>query len=217
MTQLTLIIGNKNYSSWSLRPWLLMKQWDLDFTEVRIPLYTPVASSEILRYSPAGKVPILHHGLLRVWDSLAICEYLAEQFPDRYGWPQDFQARAIARSISAEMHSGFQALRQNMPMNCRSRFPGKGMTASVQTDIDRVTSIWRDCRQTYGKAGDLLFGELTIADAMFAPVVTRFITYGVSVDPISSAYMEAILALPAMQTWLEAAQVESETISAYEP
>lgn len=215
MTQLTLIIGNKNYSSWSLRPWLAMKQAGLDFNEIRIPLYTPTAPQELLQYSSAGKVPILLDDSLTIWDSLAICEHLAEHYPTTHWWPEDKAARAVARSISAEMHSSFQTLRQNMPMNCRARFPGKGMAPGVTADIDRITAIWRDCRQ-HGTDGEMLFGEFTIADAMFAPVVLRFVTYGVQLDEIGKAYTEAILALPAMQEWLTVAASEPETISAFE-
>lgn len=215
MAQLTLVIGNKNYSSWSLRPWLAMKQFGLDFNEVRIALYTPESPEKIQQFSPSGKVPVLLHDTLTVWDSLAMCEYLAEQFPTLHWWPQDKTARAVARSISAEMHSGFQDLRQNMPMNCRARFPGFGMTPEVQKDIERITAIWRDCRQ-FGSSGSMLFGEFTIADAMFAPVVLRFITYDVKLDQDSRAYAEAILALPAVQEWLKAAETEPETIPGYE-
>lgn len=141
VTQLTLIIGNKNYSSWSLRPWLAMKQSGIEFLEVRIPLDTPTSQQEILKYSPAGKVPILLQGELTIWDSLAICEYIAELFPQANLWTQDIEKRAIARCISAEMHSGFPNLRQHMPMNCRGRLPGKGIQPKVQADINRITTI----------------------------------------------------------------------------
>ena len=214
MTKPTLVIGNKNYSSWSLRPWLAMKQLSLDFDEVRIALYTPESPEKIRQYSPSGKVPVLVHDTLAIWDSLAICEYLAEQFPTLHWWPEDKTARAIARSISAEMHSGFQHLRQNMPMNCRERLPGKGVTPEVQADIERITAIWRECHQRFGSSG-LLFGEFTIADAMFAPVGTRFVTYDVQLDSVSRAYAEKILALPAMQEWMKAAEAEQETIPGF--
>ncbi|KAM3106808.1 glutathione S-transferase family protein [Phormidesmis sp. 146-33] len=219
MMALTLIIGNKNYSSWSLRPWLAMKQFDLSFAEILIPLYSPKSKAKILQHCPDGngKVPILLHQNRTVWDSLAIFEYLSEMFPERSWWPGDPMARAVARSISAEMHSGFLALRQQMPMNCRATLPGKGMTSEVQADIDRVTTIWRNCRETYGGDGSLLFGRFTIADAMFAPVVLRFRTYQVALDAVCQAYVKAVLALPAMQEWLEAAHTEAETIPAFEP
>lgn len=216
MTQLTLVIGSKNYSSWSLRPWLAMKQAGLEFDEIRIALDTPTSLQEIRQYSPAGKVPILLDNGLTIWDSLAICEYLAEHYPTKHWWPEDKAARAVARSISAEMHSSFQALRQNMPMNCRAFLPGKGMAPGVQADIDRITAIWRDCRQNFGTGGEMLFGESTIADAMFAPVVSRFTTYDVQLDPTSRAYAEAIWALPAMQEWVAAAQTKIEVLADFE-
>ncbi len=215
MPDLTLVIGNKNYSSWSLRPWLAMKQFDLEFQEIRIPLYTPEAGSQLSQYSPSRKVPVLLHGNQQIWDSLAICEYLAEEFPDFNWWPKDKNARTIARCISAEMHSGFQNLRQNMPMNCRAKLPGKGMALGVQKDIDRITTIWRDCRDQFGSGGDMLFGQFTIADAMFAPVVLRFVTYDVQLDHISKNYVEAILAIPALQEWITAGKAEQEVIPAY--
>lgn len=214
MTNLTLIIGNKNYSSWSLRPWLAMQQAGIEFAEIRIPLSTPETRQNLLQYSPSGKVPVLIHNGLTVWESIAICEYVAELFPDKNLFPEDREKRAIARSVSAEMHAGFVKLRQNMPMDCRARYPGKGMNPGVQEDCDRIANIWRECRQKYGSNGDFLFGNFTIADAMYAPVVSRFITYDVQLDPISKAYAEAIWSLPAMQKWVEAAIAEPEVIPA---
>ncbi len=208
-----LVIGNKNYSSWSLRPWLVLKQAHIDFQEIRIPLHQETTDSDIRRYSPSGRVPVLRDGDLTVCESLAICEYVAERFPHARLWPQDVRTRAVARSISHEMHAGFQALRKNMPMDCRTRFPGKGMAPGVQEDINRITDIWKGCRERYGKGGAMLFGHFTIADAMFAPVVTRFMTYEVKVDPISKAYMDAVLALPVMQEWIKAACEETEHFS----
>lgn len=216
MSQLTLVIGNKNYSSWSLRPWLLMKQFNLQFDEIRIPLSQPDSSAKIRQYSPSGKVPVLIHDTQHIWDSLAICEYLVEMFPDLNFYPQDKVARIFARSISAEMHSSFQHLRQNMPMNCRKKLPGRGMRPGVQQDIDRITSIWRECRQKFGAGGNMLFGEFTIADAMYAPVVLRFLTYCVELDSVSENYADSILALPAIQEWIEAAKKEQEVIAADE-
>ena len=211
MTKLTLVIGNKNYSSWSLRPWLAMKQAGLEFAEVRIPLDGPTTHAEIRHYSPSGKVPVLIDGDLQVWESLAICEYVAERFANHL-WPTDIAQRAIARSICAEMHAGFQNLRENMPMDCRNRYPGEGMTAGVEAEIDRIFTIWRECRQKFGTGGDMLFGKFTVTDAMFAPVVMRFVTYAVKLDSEAKAYSEALLALPAMQEWLSAACSESESI-----
>ncbi len=211
MTQLTLVIGNKNYSSWSLRSWLAMKQAGLDFTEIRIPLDTPSSYQEIRRYSPSGRVPVLLHGNLRIWESLAICEYIAEHFAPHL-WPEDKAAKAWARSISAEMHAGFQSLRENMPMDCRTRLCILGINSLLQADIARITEIWRECRKNFAVKGDFLFGDFTIADAMFAPIVSRFITYDVKLDELEQAYLEAIWALPAMQEWVEAANNEVESI-----
>ena len=211
MTQLTLVIGNKNYSSWSLRAWLAMKQSGLEFAEVRIPLDAQTTNAEIRRYSPSGKVPVLIDGDLKVWESLAICEYVAERFANHL-WPADIAQRAIARSICAEMHAGFQNLRENMPMDCRNHYPGEGMTPGVEAEIDRILAIWRECRLKFGTGGDMLFGQFTIADAMFAPVVMRFVTYEVKLYAETKAYADALLALPAMQEWLAAAYSESENI-----
>ncbi|AUS99856.1 glutathione S-transferase [Nostoc sp. CENA543] len=216
MTQLNLVIGNKNYSSWSLRPWLAMKQLGLEFQETQIMLSNPDFGVKIRQYSPSAKVPVLLHNHQTVWDSLAICEYLAETFPTLHWWPSDQTARAFARSISAEMHSGFLHLRQNMPMNCRAKYPGKGLTPNVQQDIDRIMAIWQETRQKFGIEGNFLFGQFTIADAFFAPVVLRFVTYDVQLDPISQAYVETILAIPAMQEWIQAAKNETEVIPHYE-
>lgn len=216
MTNLTLIIGNKNYSSWSLRPWLAMKQFELDFEEIYIPLYQSESSAKIKQYSPSGKVPVLLHNNFSIWDSLAICEYLAETFPELNWWGQNKQIRAIARSISAEMHSGFQSLRHNMPMNCRAKYPGKGMTPEVQKDIDRITKIWQEYRQKFGGEGEMLLGKFTIADAFYAPVALRFITYDVQLDPVCQNYLNSLIALPAMQEWIEAGKAETETIPEYE-
>lgn len=211
MTDLTLIIGNKNYSSWSLRPWLAMKQAGVDFAEIRIALDMPTTYQEIRRYSPTGKVPVLQHNQLTVWESLAICEYVAECFAPSL-WPKDRVAKAVARSISAEMHSGFINLRQNMPMDCRARQCVIGINPALQADIDRITSIWRECRQKFGAGGEFLFGQFSIADAMFAPAVSRFITYGVELDLVAQTYAAAILELPAMQAWVAAASFETESI-----
>lgn len=212
MTELTLVIGNKNYSSWSLRPWLAMKQNGLQFKEIRIPLYAPESKQKLQQYTPSGKIPVLLHDSQTIWESLAILEYLTEEFSDLHWYPEDKTAKTIARSISAEMHGGFHKLRENMPMNCRAKYPGKGMALGVQKDIDRITEIWQECRQKFGDRGDMLFGKFTIADAMYAPVVMRFITYGVEVDKVCSDYMEAVLALPAMQEWVKAGEEEEEVI-----
>lgn len=216
MNKITLIIGNKNYSSWSLRPWLLLKHVGVPFEEVRIALYTPESYAELARWSPSGKVPALIDGDLRVWDSLAICEYLAERFPERALWPTDRNARAVARSVSAEMHSGFTALRTHMGMNVRRSLPGKGRAPGVQEDIDRIIAIWRDCRARFGDGGPFLFGQFCIADAMYAPVTLRFTTYHVPLDEECAAYVAAVQALPAMQEWIAAANTEAEVIKEFE-
>jgi len=207
-----LVIGNKNYSSWSLRPWLVLKQTGVPFEETRIPLDTPDTRRQILEFSPTGKVPVLIDGDLTIWDSLAIAEYLAEQYPAAKLWPSDVKSRAWARSVSAEMHSGFMPLRSHMSMDLRAARHGQGRTPEVLADIARIVTIWRDCRAEYAVDGDFLFGAFTIADAMYAPVVSRFRTYGVPLDGICEAYAEAILALPAMQAWSQAAHAEVEDL-----
>ena len=213
---LRLVIGNKNYSSWSLRAWLALRQVGIDFEEIQIPLGQPDSLELKLRHSPAGKVPVLIDGDTRVWESLAILDHLAERFPDAALWPADGDARALARSVSAEMHAGFDPLRSHMFMNCRSRFPGKGREPGVMEDVERIREIWRDCRARHGRGGELLFGDFTIPDAMFAPVVLRFETYAVELDATCRAYADAILRLPAMAEWLEAAEREPWTIPQYE-
>jgi glutathione S-transferase len=197
-----LIIGNKNYSSWSLRPWLAMKVRGMPFDEKRIALYAAGSKEQILRDSPAGKVPILKDGATTVWESLAILEYLAEREPRL--WPRDALERAKARSLAAEMHAGFPRLREHMSMNVRKRYPGKGRTPEVLADIARITAIWA------GAKGPFLFGDFTAADAMYAPVVLRFRTY--AVEGPNRAYMDAMLALPAMREWIEASEREPESI-----
>jgi len=210
----TLVIGNKNYSSWSLRAWLALRLGRVDFEEVRIALDQPQTKSEILARSPSGKVPCLIDGPLVVWDSLAICETVNERCVAGTLWPADADARAQARAVSAEMHSGFAALRTHMPMDIRAHRPERGATAlqrsDVAADVARIQSIWTDCLSR--SSGPLLFGRFTIADAFYAPVVTRFRTYGVALSPLLSAYCDAVLALPAMREWVEAAQAETEVI-----
>ena len=208
MTELTLIIGNRNYSSWSLRPWLAMRAAGLAFDEVVIPLDQPDTASRIASWSAAGRVPVLRHGERIIWDSLAICEYVAELAPEARLWPADPEARAVARSVSAEMHSGFVALRGAMPMNIRATRPGLPVDPDTQADIDRIVTLWRDCRREFGASGPFLFGEFTIADAMYAPVVCRFHGYGVDVGEDAARYIEAVRALPAMREWSAAAATE---------
>ena len=214
MTELALAIGNKNYSSWSMRPWVAMKHAGIPFVEHRIALYQPDSKRRILEHSPAGKVPVLKDGTIAVWDSLAILEYLAERFPDRGLWPRSAAGRARARAASAEMHSGFAALRTHMPMNLRNSYPGRGRIPEVETDIARVTALWADCRTTSG--GPFLFGPFCNADAMFAPVATRFVTYGVTLPPVCQHYVDTLIALPAMQLWYADARAEREAIDEYD-
>jgi glutathione S-transferase len=217
MDNLTLVIGNKNYSSWSLRPWLLMKQAGIPFVERYIPIRSATWNTQIRELSPSGKVPALVHGDVRVWDSLAICEYLAERFPENQLWPAAVAARAEARSVSAEMHSGFQALRQNMFMNIRRRMPSHGRTPEALADIERIVAIWNGCRARYAAGGPFLFGTFSIADAMYAPIALRFQTYAVTVDGAAGDYARTLLALPAIQEWVAAAHAEKEQLAHYEP
>ncbi|HEX3953181.1 MAG TPA: glutathione S-transferase family protein [Stellaceae bacterium] len=217
MADLTIYLGNKNYSSWSLRPWLVLKRTTVAFDEVVIPLSEPSTRETILKYSPSGRVPLLQHGANRIWESLAICEYLAESFPTFDLWPKDAAARALARAVSTEMHGGFRALREQLPMNVRSSFPGREISAETQADINRVMALWRDCRSRFGeKNGDFLFGNFTIADAMFAPVVSRLRTYRVDLEREAQAYCDTVTAMPAMQEWTAAARNEPMIIEAYE-
>ncbi|BAI70736.1 glutathione S-transferase [Azospirillum sp. B510] len=206
MTDLTLVVGNKAYSSWSLRPWLAMRQAGLAFAETLVQLRQPDTAARIAAHSPSGRVPCLIHGGLAVWDSLAICEYVAELAPEAGLWPADRAARAVARSVSAEMHSGFASLRGTMSMDLKRDRKGEGMTEATAADIARIEALWADARSRFG--GPFLFGAFTIADAMFAPVVTRLETYGVAVRPETRAYMDAVLALPAMRDWTAAAKAE---------
>ncbi len=208
MLELRLIIGNKNYSSWSLRPWLALRRTGAAFEETLIPLDQPDSKAAILAHSPTGQVPILFHGERRVWESLAICEYLAETFPDAGLWPKDPEARGVARSVACEMHAGFTALRNHMPMDLRNQLPGQGQGPGVAENIARIVKIWSDCRAAYGQGGDFLFGGFTIADAMFAPVVGRLRTYAVDLPPIAAAYRDAIWNWPDMRDWVSAGQRE---------
>jgi glutathione S-transferase len=212
MSRLTLAIGNKNYSSWSLRAWLALEQTGEPYDENVIPLGVADTHARVTEVSPSGRVPALRHGEVRVWESLAIAEYLAETFPDAHLWPEDRAARACARAVSSEMHAGFAALRSCMPMNVRSRFPGYGRTPGSLRDVERIRTMWSECRSRFGQGGPFLFGRFSVADAMFAPVVFRFRTYAVQLDPGQSAYQEAMLAHPGMQKWARAAEAETWTV-----
>ena len=208
MPDMTLIIGNRNYSSWSLRAWLAMRMAGLAFEEIVIPLDQPETESRIREHSAAGRVPVLHHGDLTIWDSLAICEYAAELAPAALLWPEDRDARATARSVSAEMHAGFTVLRAALPMNIRADRPDLRIPADLQADIDRVCTIWCDCRRYFGTAGQFLFGGFSVADAMYAPVVARLHSYRIEVDGTVQDYIEAVRSLPAMQEWAAAGAAE---------
>ncbi len=209
-----LLIGNKNYSSWSLRPWLALTELGIPFEEERVPLFVPGYKERILAASPAGKVPVLIDGSVAVWDSLAIGEYLAEKFPERGVWPRDVAVRAQARCVSAEMHSGFQNLRGQMPMNIRKLVPGRPRTPEVEADVARVMALWGECLRASG--GPFLFGDFSYADSMYAPVVTRFTTYDVRLDGAALDYTNRIWSLAGMQAWRAAARAEREVIEAYE-
>ncbi|MBL9034743.1 MAG: glutathione S-transferase family protein [Rhodospirillaceae bacterium] len=214
MTDLTLVIGNKNYSSWSLRPWLALKQTGQSFREELVVLRQPDTKARILAHSAAGKVPVLKHGAIVVWESLAICEYLSDTFPAARLWPADSAARAHARAISNEMHAGFAELRKNMPMDIRGDRRPDSRAHLVQGEVERICQIWREARQRFGSRaeGAFLYGAFTIADAMFAPVATRFRTYGVALDDVCQRYLEAVLDWPAFREWEAAARAETQAI-----
>ena len=209
-----LVIGNKNTSSWSLRPWLAMKQADIPFTEIRINLRDPDMKEQIRAHSPAGKVPVLWADDLMIWDSLAILEYLAERYPDKGLWPSDDCARAVARAASAEMHSGFQALREHCPMKFLAEEPRAEHLEPVQANIRRVVALWTDCRRRFGSDGPFLFSSFSIADAMYAPVASRLRTYVADLaefgdDGTAAAYVDALFAMPAMAEWAQGAREET--------
>lgn len=211
MSDLTLVIGDKTYSSWSLRPWLAMRVAGIPFREELIALNQPETKGRILRHSPAGLVPVLHDGQLVLWESLSILEYIAERHPEAGLWPDSMASRAFARTVACEMHAGFGALRAHMPMDLRRSVTDhpNPIPPEVQRDIDRVCTLWRDCRSHHRAGGPFLFGRFTNVDAMFAPVATRFRTYDVKLDEICDRYVQAVYDLPAMTEWIEGARAES--------
>jgi glutathione S-transferase len=212
---LKLVIGNKNYSSWSMRPWLQLKESSIPFEEVRIPLFSGGSwKQEIAGFTPAGKVPALVDGDVAVWDSLAIMEYVREREGKAIGWPTAPNVRAVARSVSAEMHSGFTALRSELPMNIRMRKPRRPeeLSDACRADIARVDALWSSARQRYGNDGPWLFGRLSIADLMFAPVATRFVTYGIAVSAEAQRFVDQIHTLPSLREWSEGAANETERL-----
>ena len=218
---LTLVIGNKNYSSWSLRPWIAMKVAGIAFEEIVIPLYEPGSREQILKYSPAAKVPVLIDGAAAIWESLAILEYLAEKFPAAHLWPAAATARGVARAISCEMHGGFQALRRGCTMNLWLPVKPRPQGDDVMADVARIEAMWRDARARFGQGagqgGPFLFGTFGAADAMYAPVVARFHTYGIPVATDTRAYMDAVMALPAWAEWYAAAMKEPWIMRHNEP
>jgi Glutathione S-transferase len=205
----TLVIGNKNYSSWSLRPWFLLKHFGVDFQEVRVPLNQPETADRLAMFSPTGKVPVLLHEQRAVWESLAICEYINDCFLDGRGWPADLGARSHARSLACEMHAGFAALRSQWPMNVRLRRP-RTLNGKVAQDLARMEVIWNECLEIYG--GPWMCGEFSIVDAMYAPVALRFHSYQPPLSEASQGYVKAILSHPAIKEWMAAAEAESEVI-----
>ena len=212
MKGLKLVIGNCNYSSWSLRPWLFLRHHGISFEEQRISLSTPSAHQQLASFFSNQKVPVLFDGEQEIWDSLAILEYLSESFPQLNGWPVERNARATARSVSAEMHSSFMDLRAGLPMNCRRIFPGYGISGAIRRDIDRITELWGYCRDQFGDSGPWLFGDFSIADCMYAPVVVRFIGYDVALNPEAEEYASTVYQSVALQEWIERGRQEPEVI-----
>jgi glutathione S-transferase len=205
---LKLILGNKNYSSWSFRPWIALRQAGIAFSEEVIPLYEPGSRERMLQYGPTGKVPVLIDAEITVWESIAILEYVAEKFPEAALWPADRRARAYGRAIAAEMHAGFMSLRRHCPMNMRRKSRKLDLTPEVLADIRRIEAIWTQSRERFGREGPFLLGAFSIADAMYAPIVSRFHTYAIDVVPVAQAYMAAMMALPAWQEWQSAGERE---------
>lgn len=213
---LQLTIANKLYSSWSMRPWLVLHAFKIPFREHIIPLRQETSKALLAEYAPSGKVPVLNDEGLQIWESLAIIEYLAEQYPDHMIWPRSRAARAHARAISNEMHGGFMPLRQGCPMNLGTRFKTPEMTEALKANVDRVEQIWAEAIKKYQSDGPFLYGSFTAADAMYAPVVTRLDSYQIPVRPETRAYMDAILAHPSMVAWKDAALIEPWSIEDYE-
>jgi glutathione S-transferase len=213
MSNLTIVLGNKNYSSWSLRPWLLLEHHNIPFDEIRVLLGRDDTNDQIARHSPSGLVPVLKDGDRTVWDTLSICEYVSETLLGNRGWPEGEADRARARSISAEMHSGFFAIRKTLPLNCRRRLEGFEPTPEAGSEIRRVADIWRQCRETHQQLGPWLFGEFSIADCMYAPVALRFATYGIGLEALAHQYQQTVCQHPAIVRWVEQAAAEPESIA----
>jgi len=215
MPELTLVIGTRNYSSWSLRPWLLLRHLGLDFSERLIHLDTPEFARDVPKLSPSHRVPALLHGATTVWESLAICEYASELAGGR-GWPRQAEDRARARSLAAEMHAGFAALRSSCPMNARARDRRVPMTAPLARDVERIDEIWSGCRRDYASRGPWLFGDYSVADAMFAPVALRLLTYGLVTSAAAAGYQTTVLADAHLREWIAAAMIEGVVVAADE-
>jgi len=211
MSGLALVIGTRNYSSWSLRPWLMLKHLELEFTERQYHFGTPEFESEVPKLSPTRRVPVLLHGELRVWESLAICEY-ASELADHRGWPADAALRACARSFATEMHAGFTSLRSSCPMNARAVGRRVPMTPPLEGDLRRIDAIWSACRRDHGERGPWLFGDFGVADAMYAPVALRVRTYGLPLSQLAARYLETMLGDDHLQQWLRAAEQETIVI-----
>lgn len=214
MPEITLAIANKKYSSWSLRAWLALAHTGEPFREDVIYMRKPDTRARMLEYAPTGLVPGLRHGKVRVWESLAVCEYINELFPAAKLWPDDAGVRAYARAVATEMHGGFLALRREFPMVILERRPGRTPSGEAQEAIDRIQAIWRTTRTEFGQAigGDMLFGRFSIADCMYAPVVSRFVTYDIALDETARAYCQAVMNLPLMKRWMRDAEAETETL-----
>jgi glutathione S-transferase len=212
MSELTLIIGNKNYSSWSLRPWVFMKHNQINFREKRVALFTETTDKELAQYNSDFKVPVLQDGSLVIWDSLSILEYLSEKYLESNGWPHEERARAIARSISSEMHSSFVNVRSELPMNCRKKLQNIKLSHEAEREIERIKSLWRKCRAEFGEKGEWLFGNYSIADAMYAPIALRFEGYSIPLEGVERAYVQSVSKQPSIVEWIEAGKVEREII-----
>ncbi|WP_316364384.1 glutathione S-transferase family protein [Candidatus Thiodiazotropha sp. CDECU1] len=212
MTNLTLVIGNKNYSSWSLRPWIFLRHNKLKFEEKRISLFVETTEQELAEYDSDHKVPVLQDSDLIVWDSLSILEYVSEVYLNGKGWPYDRMARAVARSVSAEMHSSFMHVRNELPMNCRKQITSISLSHEAEREIDRIKSLWERCRREFGFTGKWLFGDYSIADAMFAPIALRFSGYNIQLIGVAKEYVDTVMQQPEINEWIEAGKLETEII-----
>jgi len=212
MSHLTLVIGNKNYSSWSLRPWVFLRHHHIDFLEKSVPLFVDSTAAQLEEYDSDYKVPVLKDSDLIIWDSLSILEYLSDVYLEGRGWPEEPEVRSVARSISAEMHSSFMNVRSEMPMNCRRKINNVNLSEAAKREIKRISDLWQKCRTGYGEGGEWLFGDFSIADAMYAPVALRFNGYGIPLSGVVGDYVQSILSHPAIVDWVEAGKLETEII-----